>query len=295
MLGAGASIDAGIPNWDELCTELLSSLTKKLMKEKDLTLDEKSSMLLNEKLKKENGNSPLLQIRYIRAGLKEEFEKSLQNILYANCTFNSPLLKEITKLANPPRNRKGLKSIINFNFDDLIEVNLNKLDINNKSIYRESDKEDTDALSIYHVHGYIPSKHSKKGDNELSPLVFSEEGYHKVFQEPYHWSNLVQLNHLKESTCLLIGLSMTDPNLRRILEIAAKKTNEQCHHYVILKREDLIDKSLPAAKAENIALKKFNLANYGIQEEVMKELGINILWIESYQEIPGIIKKIRKS
>jgi hypothetical protein len=88
-----------------------------------------------------------------------------------------------------------------------------------KSIYTESEVYDPDELPIYHVHGFLPEDDSKYNDLDKSTLVFSEEGYHHIYTDAYHWSNLVQLNSFRENNCLMIGLSMTDPNLRRLLDI----------------------------------------------------------------------------
>ena len=54
-------------------------------------------------------------------------------------------------------------------------------------------------------------------------------------QDAYNWSNIIQLNCFLENTCMLIGLSVTDPNLRRLLDVAAKNNNVP-KHYVLLKR-----------------------------------------------------------
>ena len=47
-------------------------------------------------------------------------------------------------------------------------------------------------------------------------VVFSEDAYHSQFMEPFSWSNLIQLNKLGQSTCLFVGLSLTDPEYASI-------------------------------------------------------------------------------
>jgi hypothetical protein len=57
-------------------------------------------------------------------------------------------------------------------------------------------------------------------------IVFSEDSYHDQFVDPFSWSNLTQLNKFTQNTCLFIGLSMTDPNLRRLLDVAVRRDGE---------------------------------------------------------------------
>lgn len=95
--------------------------------------------------------------------------------------------------------------------------------------------------------------------------------------DPYSWSNLIQLNYLRENTCLFIGLSLTDPNLRRLLDIASRKhDNDVPKHYAILKRELYHKKNLSTPNINFNNIHKFDTANQKLQEEYFKELGLNI-------------------
>jgi len=295
MLGAGVSIDAGIPTWDKLVSELLVSLLEVKLEENDISIGDDERKLIIDALKKENSSSPLLQTRYIRTGLNKNFYSVLNKVLYRNCKNSSELLKSLAKLCQPLRNRIGIKAIINYNFDDLMETNLRTIEVENKPIFRETDLPSNESLSIFHVHGFLPRATENHEELEESLFVFSEEGYHSVMLDPYHWSNLVQLNYLRENTCLLIGMSMTDPNLRRLLDIAMRKrSNGESRHYVVLKRNDLSIKAKSPNSKENRSISKFNSVNYSLQEEVLKELGLKVIWVEDYSEIPGIMKKVRK-
>lgn len=161
------------------------------------------------------------------------FISAVKDALYSSQRTSSPLIESITNLCIPKRSGAKVKSIITYNFDDLIEESLSKVKLEYKTIYRDEEQHDSDELPIYHVHGFIPGRESF--DREAS-LVFSEEAYHKVYSEPYHWSNLVQLATLRENNCLMIGLSLSDPNLRRLLEIAAQKQSKNCRHYAFIQR-----------------------------------------------------------
>lgn len=48
---------------------------------------------------------------------------------------------------------------------------------------------------------------------------------------------MVQINKFRENTCLFIGSSLSDPNIRRLLDIAYKqKGNKRKHHYIFKQR-----------------------------------------------------------
>lgn len=293
FLGAGVSRDAKIPMWDNLVTDLLVSLLSNKLEDFDINLSEKERDYIIQNLKASNGNSPLLLARYIRQGLQEIFTNTLTQILYKSCSNESKLLTAITRLCKPVRNGIGVRGVVNYNFDDLVEHNFSKHDINHHAIFREGDIPTRDELGIYHVHGFLPREGENYSNLAKSLLVFSEEGYHNLMLDPYSWSNLIQLNYLRENTCLFIGLSLTDPNLRRLLDIASRKQeNDISKHFAILKRDLYHKINDPLIDIENI--KKFDLVNQNLQEEYYKELGLNVIWVDNYNEIPDILDKIRE-
>jgi len=120
-----------------------------------------------------------------------------------------------------------------------------------------------------------------------SLLVFSEEGYHKLMLEPYNWANIVQLSSFMNNTCLFIGLSMTDPNLRRLLDVAAQKDADGiCRHYAIMKR-------MKIKQVSGDEIEKFEQINDELQESFYGKLGVNVIWVDDYKEIPELLREIR--
>ena len=100
------------------------------------------------------------------------------------------------------------------------------------------------------------------------------------------------LNYMTNNTCVFIGLSMTDPNMRRLLEIAAQKRDDikdNCRHYAIMRRFTI------ASSDESSPTKSFENVNEALQESFFKELRINIIWYDDFPEIPGILKQIKES
>lgn len=290
FLGAGASRGAKIATWDRLISELFVALIDKELLNNGINIPEEDKKRIISEIITQNGNSPLLQTRFLRNGLDKEFQEVISEILYKNSDLTSNLLEEIGQLCIPNRGKTGIQAIVNYNFDDLIEINLDRLRVKYCSIYGEGMVPGNDEMGIYHVHGFLPRNKNKYDNLSKSLLVFSEEGYHKLLLEPYHWANISQLYYFVNNTCLFIGLSMTDPNLRRLLEVAAQKNPDGdsiCKHYAILPR-------LHIKSGESIqGIKSFEKANEALQESFYKELGINVLWIDNYAEIPAILKQIK--
>lgn len=290
FLGAGASKEAEIATWDKLITELFVALINKELQKQKIKISEDECNKIIDALINHNNQSPLLQARLLRRGLETDFEDCIRKILYKGSKDTSSLLKEIAQLCVPNRGKTGVQAIINYNFDDLIEKNLKKIRVKYHSIYGEGMKANSDEIGIYHVHGFLPQAKGEYKNLTKSLLVFSEEGYHKLLLDPYNWANITQLNYLINNSCVFIGLSMTDPNLRRLLEIAAQKQIDgdvSCKHYAIIKRIEIDDEN------GTKGMMTFSKVNESLQEASYEELGVNIIWINDFSEIPDIIQKIK--
>lgn len=134
-------------------------------------------------------------------------------------------------------------------------------------------------LPIYHVHGYLPRKGRILKDKDI---VFSEDAYHSQFIDPFSWSNLILLNKLSHNTCLFIGLSLTDPNLRRLLDVANRKNPKKFANHFIVK------KTLSPRNGKD---RVDDLAEF-LEEQDANELGLNVIWVNEFEEIAPIVKSI---
>jgi len=134
--------------------------------------------------------------------------------------------------------------------------------------------------------------------DERQELVFSSDAYHTQFIDPFSWSNLTQLNHLSQTTCLFVGLSMTDPNLRRLLDVSMRKDPEKTlNHFVFKRRYDVQDCAAAIASAgilggaEEHALKLVETAEI-LEEKDANALGLNLIWVNEFCEIPAILHSL---
>ena len=118
------------------------------------------------------------------------------------------------------------------------------------------------------------------GANEY---VYLAKAYNKMYAK--NKTNLAQLNFLRERTCLFIGCSLTDPNLRRLLDVATRN-NEKPRHYAFLRRNHHF-----STKGIDIdALNAYKSIDMNLREKYYSTMGLNIIWIEKYDEIPQILK-----
>lgn len=284
--GAGISLGAGVPAWSDLLSELLTGMFGKQFP--------KVKENYAEVYQNHFSPSPLIMAQYLKNGLGDDFLEYVRSSLYNEEPRTSPLIDSIVELCRPQRARNSLNSIITFNFDDLLEQNLKLNHIDYHSVFAEGQRPNRSEIPIYHVHGYLPRTGNLTEKNEV---VFSEDAYHSQFIDSFSWSNLVQLNHLSQSVCLFVGLSMTDPNLRRLLDVAMRKTpDRKANHYVFRKKYDR--KQIGTALFENSTKNRAkDIADFSriielLEDQDSRNLGLNSIWIDDYVEIPEILHKI---
>lgn len=312
FLGAGVSSSAGMPDWSKLLNSLfVTYLAQELDPNGDINVTAIGELVT--RLNEVDEPSSLMAARYLRKGLTrpgsdtkgfiKAVTKSLYGLRNSSSSLQSPLISAIATLCTPRRTGAKVRSVVTYNFDDLLERQLHVRSISHKCVYTQNETYDLDELPVYHVHGFIPEKDNEYENLDASTLVFSEEGYHQIYADAYHWSNLVQLNCLRENNCLMVGLSMTDPNLRRLLDIAARNI-ERSKHFAFMKRlteerfsydTDSVSGKKTAAVQNLTSAREFLERHHLLNEELMKELGVTIIWYDDYNEIPEILQKIANS
>ncbi len=292
VLGAGVSISAGLPSWYQMISVLQAKMISHYVS-KQLGLPSAKAEQIKE-LASDNfrniidGISPLAQMRFIRSALScEDYNSMVRETLYSNATKDSKLLKAICKICKPTRNNAGVYSIITYNFDDLLEDALKYENIEFKDICSDEDVLSVDDLNVFHVHGFL-SRDEKILKQELD-LVFSEEEYHHVYNNPYSWSNLTQINSFRDKTCVFIGSSLTDPNLRRLLDISSRK-GETPRHFAFLKRPTITNTSLSMSEA---VLSTYQDILERLNNLYYRTLGLNIIWVNDLNEIPDLLLMLK--
>jgi hypothetical protein len=308
VLGAGISSKFGIPTWDNLLQRLLMT-TIEQETDKSLVLSIFFSKIFNP--------SSLIAGRYLEESIKDDkiknkFENKVREALYETYNKNaeSLVMDEIIKFCLAPGNSPNLDGIITYNYDDIIETKLKEsnLDMPFESIFGQSINPDNNALKIHHVHGFLPRNGNLGNENRIT---LGEFVYHEQYNNIYSWNNIVQINKFRDKVCLFVGTSLTDPNIRRLLDIAKTQKKSTKFHYVfkIKTNKNWLKETMIKLIEENpefdddkinINSKLDELIDFLIEfknrfeEKDSESLGVKTVWIEDYdKDISEILKKIR--
>lgn len=273
FLGAGVSIDSNLPDWEELLKRVIEQASKDGVT--TLKRDDYDGLL------KECGSSSIIMGRFLQTffdGDEEKFKTAIRQALYQGGKKQpGALAKTICKMVK--YDRENICSIITYNYDDLIEQGLKSVKIDNIPVF--GDVQHSTAMPVYHVHGYLPQEKDYPSD-----IVLSEKEYHEIYRRSFHWSNVEQLHAMQRSVCFFIGLSMTDPNLRRLLDIAqgeVKGNSRDMRHFAFIKEYDKINGNADAKKLCDLKRR---------MSEMLRDLGVAVLWYKKHSDLPGVLDKL---
>lgn len=306
VLGAGVSMGFGLPDWPTLLQKLMITT---LEEEPDV------SSVLSNLFSAVFAPSAVMAGRYLQKfyeDKEESFEEAVRKALYENLNIQSEsaLMDEIMQLCVAPGRSPALDSIITYNFDDLLEQRIARLDVDlpYKAIYTDG-MHAGNRLPIYHVHGYLPSEGPIDDQNRIT---LGESVYHRQYTDIYSWSNIVQINKFTEFDCLFIGSSLTDPNIRRLLDVAYRQRGEREEKHHVFKRRvrpeevrerlQLILKNNSNMMTSKVAVSlDFDKAvDYlcaiieRFEESDTESFGVETIWVDDFKEIPEMLAKVRQ-
>jgi hypothetical protein len=324
-LGAGVSASAGFPAWGELIGGMLEGVLARQAYGGNETYYEKNDLwpwrpetfaraLAHSKLA---SRRPLIMVaRLLRNTLKSGLPRAVAGSLYFQSMLgqwlvddawvkdyargkasldldlmSSSLINTIAHVSKRRRGTRGIQAIVNYNFDDLVEEVIRQSGTPCTTLAGPGDRRAPQALPSYHVHGVLPLReymramNTPKGWRSRGDFVFSEEQYHRQYSEPFRWSNLIQTSLLGSYDGLFVGLSLEDPNIRRLLD-ATHRQYPRRRNYAILRRQR------PLARAgRNVREVVTNLIET-LETDSFADLGVEILWVDDFKKIVPLLRAI---
>jgi SIR2-like domain len=320
FLGAGVSLAYGIPSWKNLVLEMLFNQTEHAARMRNLFPNYRRA--LSSWLADYFEYNPVVLARMIEDDIrqrskrksgpakngKDSFLDMLRQHLYAAIRENlhNTTLCAIADFIE--RSSGHIPAIVTFNFDDLLEAELSKRSIEHTVVYTAARVGHT-ALPIIHPHGFIP----RKGDLGESTVVFTERHYHQLTETVFHWALTEIVLHLRHHTVLFIGLSMSDPNLRRLLD--ACRNSDIPPHWQVQKRHEIHDhERLQVAQEVEHRAREWGkiLGDEYIKEprelldvmdstlqqadtydrQLFQMMGVKTIWLNSFTDIGGLLDQI---
>lgn len=285
-LGAGCSIKSNISDWSRLSEALGFELLYNIVDSKDSTY---KNMIITNQLNKKifdcyEKSSALDAIYncYMKSATvnKLDYFKAIKNVLYMSYNSpndaNNPLIESIKECIL----RRNIKEIINYNFDSVLEQNFNnKYKSNSKEVNEAKTK--INECEIHHVHGYIPYDYD--GKTIVNSFVFTDKEYYDNMMDINNESNSIQMKILRNYNVIFVGVSFTDTNLKALLR---KRLDE--HH-----TNDIFGfLKLPSFEGNENERKLLENKYKLIQQSYFDSLGVKILWVNDFDEIPKEIDKI---
>jgi hypothetical protein len=273
VLGAGVSSPVGIPGWDRVLETLCNQLVRGLGSGGAAFAALGSVSLIS-----------LARVLESESRFRTAFRVRLRQKLYENfcIDYKNSTLKSLVSLLCR-KDGKPVRSIITYNFDNALELYVTKLapSLKADSVYsHQTFMEASGDIEIYHPHGYLPFDESLEEPNSL--LVFSERDYHNIYHDSSSWATLVQMSAFTKMTCVFIGLSMRDPNLRRLVDransVRRSVLKSEPHHVAIM-------------RCGNLTEPEERWRCYFIDKD-LHSLGIRTLWIEDFQTLYRVLSKI---
>jgi hypothetical protein len=216
----------------------------------------------------------------------------------------SRLFKAIVSLARAQRDVRGVQAIVNLNYDDLIEEWMREPGGIRCDTLLSGQQPSRDAsLACYHIHGVLPFRriHELKVEDAVEPearaaalarirpvvgnFVFSEDEYHTEYSDPYRWSNMTMINQLGRFSGLFVGLSLQDPNLRRLIDVTHRQYPDIANYAILTRKTPRRGASRSREATLQDLFEK-------VETDSFEDIGVKVIWTDTYDEVPDRILEI---
>ena len=252
VMGAGINCDYGAKDW----SHLIEALNLEFFKNNVSDIDEIRHFV---------GNELFVNGKILKTSGFDTY-KSLHDELYLfkeAKSFNDPN-STLYNCVNYIERHPGVE-VITYNYDTNLEYLLKKRKILYTSVYDENGFINKESqVTIFHVHGLLPFDKYKE-QKYIDSLVFNESEYFYLYNNPYSWNISKQMHDFTFKTCLFIGLSLTDPNMKRLLEVSI---NPLKFNFIFMKKE-----------------RGFNEKTYRAVTNYFFSYDLITIWVDDYNEI----------
>ncbi len=319
FVGAGVSIPYGLPSWEELITGLL--LSEDGGRFKNFYPNYRAA--LSSWMARNLDFSPVTLGRVYKykseKGEVSPLSDALQKRLYANFEPGNREGTLLCALVDLVQEHPGLfPRIVNLNFDDLLVTALQDAGLPAYARYRSNDLRPGE-IAVLHPHGFVPRPGQAVPRQEF---VFTEDEYNRLTLEPFHWAATELASQIHSYRAFFVGLSMQDPNLRRILDAAKRKGRPRERRHFLMRRDYSVKhfeietevRELRRLAKRDVerrfdagdprrdrwvkktddevrrALRRALRQAHEYDRQLFKHLGVNTFWVEEFADMPKVVE-----
>jgi len=322
FLGAGVSRPYGIPTWKDLVLEILFDQTDVARRLEPIDLP--SRRALAAWLVDYYEYDPIILARVVKNEIRRRARRSgessdgrdlfLEKVREHLYPDHPPEPREptaltaVADLVKRSAEDSGVAAVVSFNYDDLLERKLAG-SVDFQPVWNARRSRDK-GLPILHPHGYLP----REGDHEVCDIVFTEDDYHGLTTTVFHWALTSIVGYLRHSTVLFIGLSMLDPNLRRLLDASYVHGDVPAHWHLqrrhtieprevrdvlrdVRNRARRFRKELRIPPPEEMppleeAIRAVLQQADTYDRNLFEAMGVKTIWLEDWDDIPPLLDQI---
>jgi hypothetical protein len=283
FVGAGSSIEAGLPTWEELVEQLLdrAASEKELFENPEDRREWVDSMLRVESLMGAASVVEGLLGDRLNDIVAEELFRGRDRVvadppLTAADYAPGPIALQIANLREVFDDQQSTLKIYTTNYDNLLEVALRtKPKLRHYTVYpylgpgNEPDR----PLKVRHLHGYLG------GEVPHTAITLTERSYFgRQQQGAWQWSEVV--SRLNDTPSLFLGTSLTDINIIRYLY---QRSGDMRHAVVFVRQAEIYDvpESVRSVR-EQVAIERWNSEH------------VDVVFVDHYTDVAQLLTEIAR-
>jgi hypothetical protein len=275
LVGAGLSTAVGLPGWN--------AFNRSLVEKTFARHGRNAGELAREYLDQLSGQS-LAAADFVRRRAGGDFHVVVRGALYERDELQSYAPSEahhaLARLAvesSPP-----FPCLHTTNYDDLLELALSQVAGRRALPVHASRRLVADGPRVVHLHGYFPFHDPPQAAKArlARELVLSDLDYNRLSNDHAAWTNRELLSLLDARSVLIVGMSLADPNVRRVFAyLSDRRASDGPQHFVVLLERD------DDAEAARLVDED--------EHEFWRARGVKILRIATWDRLNYLLRRIR--
>ena len=286
LVGAGLSTPIGLPGWNAFNLGLVQGAFDRHAPA-DGSADRKA--LARAYLDQLQGQS-LAAADFVRKRVGSDFHVVVRAALYERKELRryepTEVHHALCKLAvesAPP-----FPCLHTTNYDELLELALSTVAGKRAAAVHATRRTWADGPRVVHLHGYFPfaqppAAHKARLAREL---ILTDLDFSRLSNDHAAWTNRELLTLLDARAVLILGMSLTDPNVRRLFAyLSDRPKDDGPQHFVVLQHHQPEADSAEAREAARLLDED--------EHDFWKARGVKILRIQSWDRLNYLLRRIR--